>query len=247
MDAVDCLRDDLNNGVGCRPPELRTNLLKLHQMAMTVVNNGSRSQATEMFDLAMDLTEQVSNMMTQIEQVLATLEKLVALCPGTLSDANFEDADRPMFQMAAGDASVGSTPYSEVKLNRSKYVRVIKITLALTGVLFGLMTIFAGTRVLTGTDPGYIVFLPLLVYNTAMGVAYIGAGVLAWYSLDHGRNAAAVIFILNLLVLAAIYILYSSGGAVAVDSLRAMTLRTAVWLMLFIGLGWLSRKVRRDQ
>ena len=149
--------------------------------------------------------------------------------------------------MAAGDTSVGPTPYSEVKLNRSKYVRVIKITLALTGVLFGLMTIFAGTRVLTGTDPGYIVFLPLLVYNTAMGVAYIGAGVLALYSLDRGRNAAAVIFILNLLVLAAIYILYSSGGAVAVDSLRAMTLRTAVWLMLFIGLGWLSGKVRRDQ
>jgi hypothetical protein len=58
------MRDDLNNGVGCRPPELRTNLLKLHQIAMTIINNGSRSQATEMFDLAMDLAKQVSNMMT---------------------------------------------------------------------------------------------------------------------------------------------------------------------------------------
>jgi hypothetical protein len=33
VDAVDCLRDDLNDGEGCRPPELRTNLLKLHELA----------------------------------------------------------------------------------------------------------------------------------------------------------------------------------------------------------------------
>ena len=57
VDAVDCLRDDLNDGEGCRPPELRTNLLKLHELAMAVVNNGSRSQASKMFDLAMNLDE----------------------------------------------------------------------------------------------------------------------------------------------------------------------------------------------
>ena len=59
VDAVDCLRDDLNDGEGCRPPELRTNLLKLHELAMAVVNNGSRSQASKMFGLAMNLDEQV--------------------------------------------------------------------------------------------------------------------------------------------------------------------------------------------
>ena len=57
VDAVDCLRDDLNDGEGCRPPELRTNLLKLHELAMAVVNNGSRSQASKMFDLAMNLDD----------------------------------------------------------------------------------------------------------------------------------------------------------------------------------------------
>lgn len=132
-------------------------------------------------------------------------------------------------------------------MNRPKQVRVIQIILALTGALFGLATIFAGTRVLTGSDPGYVVFMPLLVFNTAMGIAYIGAGILAWHRLDHGRNAAAAIFILNLLALAAIWTLYSSGGAVAIDSLRAMTLRTVVWLVLFIGLGWLSRKARNTE
>lgn len=114
--------------------------------------------------------------------------------------------------------------------------------LAVIGILFGILTIVAGTRVLTGRDPGYVVFFPLLVYNTVMGFAYIGAGAVAWRSLPRGRNTAAAIFVLNLLVLAAIWILYSSGAAVAVDSLRAMTLRTGVWFVLFAGLAWLSRR-----
>jgi len=114
--------------------------------------------------------------------------------------------------------------------------------LAATAALFGAVTIFAGTRVLTGSDPGYVVFLPLLIYNTAMGFVYVGVGAMAWRNLIHGRNGAAAIFLLNLLVLAAIWILYTSGGAVAIDSLRAIIFRTVVWFLLFIGLRWLSRR-----
>ncbi len=108
--------------------------------------------------------------------------------------------------------------------------------LAGIAVLFGVVTIFAGTRVLRGADPGYIVFRPLLLYNTIMGFVYAGVGVAMWRRLDHGRKGAATIFLLNLLVLGAIGIVYLSGGAVAVESLRAMTLRTGVWLLLFLGL-----------
>src|ERR1700758_3724228 len=92
VDAVDCLRADLNDGEGCRPPELRTNLLKLHELAMAVVNNGSRSQASKMFDLAMNLDEQVGHM-KELEQVQDTLAKLVALYPESLSYADLDDAD----------------------------------------------------------------------------------------------------------------------------------------------------------
>ena len=42
VDAVDCLRDDLNYVEGCRPPELSTELLKLRELTMAVVNNGAR-------------------------------------------------------------------------------------------------------------------------------------------------------------------------------------------------------------
>lgn len=84
VDAVDSLRDDLNDGEHCRPPELRTNLLKLHEMAMVVVNNGACSRAPEMFELAMDLEEQVNHMMTNLEQIQDTLAKLVSLYPESL-------------------------------------------------------------------------------------------------------------------------------------------------------------------
>lgn len=124
---------------------------------------------------------------------------------------------------------------------RPNAARTAQRVLASLGVLFGLLTIFAGTRVLRGADPGYVVFVPLLVYNTLMGFAYVGAGVVAWRRLKSGRNTAAAIFTLNLLVLVAIWMLRSSGGAVASESLRAMTVRTVVWLVLAIGLAWLSR------
>ncbi|MCC4113861.1 hypothetical protein LLG90_00695 [Aromatoleum toluclasticum] len=52
VDAVDELRDDLNDGEYATPPQLRTDLLKLHQLAMAVINEGSRSQVADRFELA---------------------------------------------------------------------------------------------------------------------------------------------------------------------------------------------------
>jgi hypothetical protein len=130
----------------------------------------------------------------------------------------------------------------EVKLNRSEYLKITQKALALLAVLFGAMTIFAGSRVLAGTNPGYVVFLPLLKYNTVMGFVYVGVGAITWGNLNLGRNGAFAIFVLNFIVLAAIGIEYTPGGEVAIDSLRAMTLRTVVWLVIFSGLWWLSRR-----
>ena len=127
-------------------------------------------------------------------------------------------------------------------MNPPPYPGITRKVLASVAVLFGAVTIFAGTRVLTGSDPGYLIFRPLLIYNTVMGLVYIGVGASAWRSLRHGRNGAAAIFLLNLLVLAAIGMLYSEGGAVAPDSLRDMSFRTVVWLVLFLGLRQLGRR-----
>jgi hypothetical protein len=124
--------------------------------------------------------------------------------------------------------------------------RAVQRAAAAAALLFGLATIWAGVRVLSGQgDPGYVVFRPLLIFNTVMGVAYLGAGVTIWRSLWWGRTAAAAILTLNLIAAGTIALLYASGEAVAVDSVRAMGFRTAVWLALFVALVWLSRKASR--
>ncbi|EWH01718.1 hypothetical protein, partial [Halomonas sp. BC04] len=107
-------------------------------------------------------------------------------------------------------------------------MRILQKTLALTALLFGLVTIFAGIRVLFGASPGYGVFWPLLVYNTVMGVGYSIAGILGWRDIERGKYAAAIIFVLNLLVLGVIAYLYVAGSVVALESLLAMILRTVV-------------------
>jgi hypothetical protein len=120
-------------------------------------------------------------------------------------------------------------------------MKVIRNILVTVAVLFGLLTMFAGTRVLLGLNPGYVVFRPLLIYNAAMGIVYIAAGIIAWRNIKQGMYVAATIFVLNLFVLIAIFILYTEGNSIAVDSLRAMSLRTVVWFALFAGFWRLFR------
>ena len=84
VDAVDGLRDDLNDGEYATPPQLRTNLLKLHQLAIAVINEGSRSEIPDLFELAGDLDEQVSYMMTKLEEIQETLSRSTALYPDSL-------------------------------------------------------------------------------------------------------------------------------------------------------------------
>ena len=115
---------------------------------------------------------------------------------------------------------------------------------AVVACVFGIATIMAGSRVLTGADPGYLVFRPLLIFNTLMGVVYVAAGVAIWLSVRWGRAASAAVLFLNLLVLVAIIALYRSGDAVAVDSVRAMSFRTVAWLAILLSLVWVSRRSR---
>jgi len=126
-------------------------------------------------------------------------------------------------------------------------MRLTQRTVAVAAVMFGIVTIAAGVRVLAGSDPGYTVFRPLLIFNTVMGVAYLAAGLIAWRSIDLGTFAAAVVFVLNFVVLGIIGYLNATGGDVAVDSVRAMIFRTAVWLGIFAGLAWIRRAARSSR
>ena len=123
------------------------------------------------------------------------------------------------------------------------HMRKVVAAVAIAAVLFGVVTIVAGVRVLLGSNPGYVVYLPLLRFNTIMGVVYVAVGVIAWRSLRFGVYGAAAICVLNLVAIAAIGYLYAPNGSIASTSVQAMTLRTVVWLALFFVLAWSSRRV----
>jgi len=119
--------------------------------------------------------------------------------------------------------------------------RKVVAAVAIAAVLFGLVTMIAGARVLVGSDPGYVVYLPLLRFNTIMGVVYVAVGVLAWRHLRLGVYGAAAICVFNLLALGAISYLYTPNGSIASTSVQAMTFRTVVWVVLFFVLAWARR------
>lgn len=85
VDAVDEMRLDLNDGLDGSPPPLRTDLLTLHQLAMSVVNRGARSQVEDLFDAVVELEDQVSGLMNSLEQIQGTLSGLTALYPESLA------------------------------------------------------------------------------------------------------------------------------------------------------------------
>ncbi|MBL8998158.1 MAG: hypothetical protein JNL44_12670 [Gemmatimonadetes bacterium] len=113
---------------------------------------------------------------------------------------------------------------------------LLRRSLSVIAIAFGALTLFAGGRVLfLGVDPGYVVFRPLLVFNTTMGVVYLVAGLAFWRDARWSRRAAGIVLALNLGVLAAVVALHQSGAEVAIDSVRAMIFRSAIWAALFLG------------
>ena len=85
VDAVDELRGELNDGEDGSPPQLRSDLLKLHQLAMAVINQGARGRVADLIELAVELEVQVASMATALEEVQETPTQLTALYPESLS------------------------------------------------------------------------------------------------------------------------------------------------------------------
>ncbi len=86
VDGIDEVRGHLADGDDGAPPQLRTDLLRLHQVAMAVFHHGSRRQADALFDLAIDLEDQVDSLIETLERIRGSLEGLTALAPDNLSE-----------------------------------------------------------------------------------------------------------------------------------------------------------------
>lgn len=85
VDLLDTVRGVLGDGPHWEPPELRINLLQLHQKAMDVVNRGYREGAQEMFDLAIELDLEVFSLIESLEAIQKILSTLTDLYPESLS------------------------------------------------------------------------------------------------------------------------------------------------------------------
>lgn len=103
-------------------------------------------------------------------------------------------------------------------------------------VLFGVVTVLAGARVRLGADPGYVVYQPLLLFNTLMGVAYVAVGIVAWRRPRLDVYGAGAVLVLNAIALSTTAYLYTANGPIASESIRAMAFRTVAWLALLLAL-----------
>lgn len=127
---------------------------------------------------------------------------------------------------------------------QDRFVKLAARIFSLVACIFGAVTIAAGARVLLGVDPGYAVYRPLVLFNTFMGAIYVAAGGVIWFNIAHGRWAAAAVFGINAVALVVVATLLSTGEIIALETLKAMAFRTAVWLMLALGLYWITRHIR---
>ncbi len=78
---IDTLRSHLSDRDSIRPPQMRDDMLQLHQLAMDVVNNGWDGQLRRMAFLTVSLEDQAMAVMLAIETIHKTLSQLLALLP----------------------------------------------------------------------------------------------------------------------------------------------------------------------
>lgn len=73
------LRDHLADGDDDEPPEMRTDILNLHRLAMAAANGASDN--AELFDLAIDLADRLDDMADIVDRLSRTVNAIATLAP----------------------------------------------------------------------------------------------------------------------------------------------------------------------
>jgi hypothetical protein len=102
---------------------------------------------------------------------------------------------------------------------------------AVLSFIIGLMAVIAGGQVLLGHLPDYYVIGWLPVYNFIVGIISASlTAILIWKAHRHALPLAVATFSLHALVMIVLQTAYR--GVVAPDSLRAMTVRMVIWVVI---------------
>ena len=114
---------------------------------------------------------------------------------------------------------------------------------AILAFIIGGMAVVAGVQVLLGSDPGYYVIDWVPVYNYTAGIlTALVTATLIWRKSRLAWLAAIATFSLHTLVM--LLLLTVHRDVVAVDSIRAMTIRMLAWAII---MGLMYAQLRKDR
>jgi hypothetical protein len=115
---------------------------------------------------------------------------------------------------------------------------------AILALIIGAMAVFAGAQVLLGNDPGYYVINWVPVYNYTAGILTIFiTAILIWRGSKLAWFAAITTFSFHTLVMIILQTVHRD--VVAVDSIRAMTIRMIAWAIILVLMFAQSRKDKK--
>ena len=111
-------------------------------------------------------------------------------------------------------------------------MKIFKKIAAFLALFIGLMSVFAGSKVLLGIDiKDYNILNWLVTYNVIIGFISIFAAYLIWKSKGNSKNLT--LFILSMHFMVFIYLKFLSN-TVASESVKAMIFRTSIWIFIVI-------------
>ena len=109
-------------------------------------------------------------------------------------------------------------------------MNILKKIAAILALLIGVLSLFAGSKVLFGIDSkDYNVLIWLVSYNVFFGFISIITAYFIWKGLTKGKNLT--LFILTMHFMVFIYLNFISK-TVAMESIKAMIFRTGIWIII---------------
>ncbi len=105
------------------------------------------------------------------------------------------------------------------------------VSIALAGII-GIMSVISGSSVLLGLkEVSYTVLNWLVIYNVAVGILSVITAFLIWKYFALSKKIISIILCLHTVVLTFLYFL---SETVASESIKAMTFRVGIWLLIYI-------------
>lgn len=128
-----------------------------------------------------------------------------------------------------------------ITINKTIYKKIA----ASVAIVFSILSITEGSQVLLGiTQPDYVVLTPLLIYNVIMGIVGLFVGVMIWVNHSKTLIFTSTVIAVHLSVLMIVVAIYFSIGTVALHSVKAMGIRSFVWLAI-VWVVWKTDKTNR--